>query len=155
MSAPASVGLLLARLALAAVFGLAGVVKLSDPQAFAFSVKAFKILPDHLATLAVFVFPWLEVLCAALLVLGVWTRSAALVSALQLAAFIGAIASVLARGLSVECGCFGKYDLFCSGPLGMCNIAQNAGFLAVALVLVVFGGGRFAAVRDDARRAGA
>lgn len=140
--------LLLARVVVAAVMVLAGIVKISDPQQFAFSVKAFKILPDHLAVLATFVFPWLEVLCGVLMLLGLWTRAAALVAALQLAAFIGAILSVLARDMSVTCGCFGKYDLVCSGPLGWCNVAQNAVLLALALLVVARGAGRLAVTRD-------
>lgn len=147
-SMPASAVLLVLRLALGGVFLLAGFVKLSDPQSFAFSVKAFKILPDHLAVLATFVFPWLEALCGVLLVAGIWTRAAAVVGVLQLAAFIAGIISVLARGLSVSCGCFGKYDLLCSGPLSMCNVGQNTGLLLTGVVLVMFGSGRFAAARD-------
>jgi uncharacterized membrane protein YphA (DoxX/SURF4 family) len=140
--------LLVARVALAGVFLLAGFVKLSDPQSFAFSVKAFKILPDHLAILATFVFPWLEAICGVLLLLGIWTRPAAIVASLQLAAFIAGIISVLARGLNVSCGCFGKFDLLCSGPLSICNVGQNSLFLLLAIVLVAFGSGRIAVARD-------
>lgn len=147
-STPASVLLLVLRIALGGVFLLAGFVKLSDPQSFAFSVKAFKILPDHLAILATFVFPWLEAICGVLLIAGIWTRAAAVVGVLQLIAFIAGIISVLARGLSVSCGCFGKYDLLCSGPLSLCNVGQNTGLLLIGVVLAVFGSGRFALARD-------
>ncbi len=41
----------------------------------------------------------------------------------------------------------GEYDLFCSGPLGWCNVKQNAGFLALALLIFVLGPGRFALAR--------
>lgn len=132
---------LIARLALAGVFALAAGVKLTDPQTFAFSVKAFEILPDHLAILTTFVLPWLEAICAVLLLLGLWSRAAALILALQLVVFIAAIVSVLARGMSVKCGCFGKIDLFCSGPLGTCNIAQNFVLLGLALVVLALGPG--------------
>jgi uncharacterized membrane protein YphA (DoxX/SURF4 family) len=133
--------LLLARLGLAAVFGFAAYAKLSDPQSFADSIKAFKVLPDHLTILATFTIPWAEALGAALLFLGLWTRPAALVLSLQLAVFIAGILSVLIRHLDVTCGCFGEYDLLCSGPLGWCNIAQNALLLAGSLLILFRGPG--------------
>lgn len=135
---------LIARLALAGVFGLAAGVKLYEPQTFAFSVKAFEILPDHLVVLTTFVLPWLEAICAVLLLVGLWARAAALLLSLQLVVFIGAISSVLARGMSVECGCFGKIDVFCSGPLGACNIAQNLVLLGLALLVLALGPGLLA-----------
>lgn len=141
---------LLARLALAGLFALAAGVKLSDPQSFAFSVKAFEILPDHIAVLATFVIPWLEALCALLLLLGLWARPAALLLSGQLLVFIAGIASVLWRGMSVKCGCFGKLDPFCSGPLGWCNIVQNVVLLALALLVLAVGAGYLSI--DRARR---
>jgi putative oxidoreductase len=138
---------LAARVALGGMFAFAAYNKLANPQEFAFSVKAFKILPDHLAVLATFVLPWLEMICGVLLIGGVWTRAAALVGVGQLALFIGGIISVLERGLNVKCGCFGKYDLFCSGPLGWCNVGQNAMFVAIGLVILATGPGRLALSR--------
>jgi uncharacterized membrane protein YphA (DoxX/SURF4 family) len=170
--------LLVLRAALGALFLVAAYVKLSDPQGFSESVKAFKILPDHLAQLATFVVPWTEAVCGVCLVLGLWTRSAAGVVTALLLVFIAGIVSVLWRGLSVHCGCFGKLQPFCSGPLGACNILQNAVMALVGFTLLAWGGGlmsldrrtvrvlmvpaRAEAVRDatavgapvDARRAG-
>lgn len=134
---------LIARLGLGGMMVFAAYNKLSNPQEFAFSVKAFKILPDHLAILATFVFPWMELICGTLLIAGLWTRAAALVSVGQLLTFIAAIVSVITRDLNVKCGCFGKYDLFCSGPLGWCNVIQNSGFVLVGLVILATGPRRF------------
>lgn len=142
---------LLARLVLAGLFALAAWAKLGDAQSFAFSVKAFEVLPDHLAVLATFVIPWLEALCAALLLLGLWARPAALLLSGQLLVFIAGIGSVLWRGMSVTCGCFGKLDPFCSGPLGWCNIAQNAVLLTLSLLVLAAGPGYLAADRRPRR----
>ncbi len=142
-----SVLALLARLFLGGVMAFAAYNKLNDPQAFAFSVKAFKILPDHLAILATFVVPWLEAICGAMLILGVWTRAAAFMSILQLGAFIAGIWSVLDRGLNVTCGCFGKYELFCTGPLGTCNMIQNASLAGVGVLILLTGPGRLSLCR--------
>ncbi|GMV26323.1 MAG: hypothetical protein AMXMBFR58_23540 [Phycisphaerae bacterium] len=133
--------LLVLRVALGALFLLAAYVKLSDPQGFSESVRAFKILPDHLAQLATFAVPWTEGVCGVCLVVGLWTRSAAGVVTALLLVFIAGIASVLWRGLSVHCGCFGKLQPFCSGPLGACNILQNAVMALVGFALMAWGGG--------------
>ena len=47
------------------------------------------------------------ILLAILLLVGLFTRWAALVSGLLMAAFIAGIASVWIRGYSIDCGCFG------------------------------------------------
>jgi uncharacterized membrane protein YphA (DoxX/SURF4 family) len=81
--------------------------------------------------------PVLEVVVGAALVLGLLTRGAALVSAVLFAMFVVGIASVWARGISIECGCFGgggaKAGAASSYPL---EIARDAGLLAVSAFLV-------------------
>lgn len=133
--------LMVLRLFLGGMFMFAAGVKLSDPQGFSESVKAFRILPDHLAQFSTFAVPWIEMLAGAALIIGLWSRAAALVIAGMLAVFIAGIASVLARGLSVSCGCFGKLQPFCTGPLGACNIIQNSVLLVIGLIVTSWGGG--------------
>ncbi|MCC6429059.1 MAG: DoxX family membrane protein [Phycisphaerales bacterium] len=147
--------LLVLRLVLGGLFVFAAYVKLTGPLDFSDSVKAFKILPDHLAQLATFAVPWTEMVCGLALIVGCWTRSAALLVSVLLAVFIAGIISVLWRGLTVNCGCFGKLQPFCTGPLGWCNIGQNAGMLGMGLVLAVFGGGLLSVDRALAGRGGA
>lgn len=139
--------LLALRLGLAGLFFLAAWVKLRTPIDFSDSVKAFKILPDHLAQVATFAVPWVELVCAACLAVGFWARASAGVLFSLLLVFIGGIASVLWRGLSVNCGCFGKLQPFCTGPLGACNIVQNAVMAAGALAVMAWGAGLLSADR--------
>ena len=54
-----------------------------------------------------YLLPALEVVIGLALVLGVMTRGAALISGLLFVAFIIGIASVWARGIEIDCGCFG------------------------------------------------
>ena len=54
-----------------------------------------------------YLLPALEVVVGLALVLGVLTRGAAAISALLFVAFIIGIASVWARGMEIDCGCFG------------------------------------------------
>lgn len=142
-SAAAGFALVVLRLLLAALFAYAAALKLQNPQAFAFSVKAFDILPDHLATLATFAVPWTEVVIAACLILGFWTRAAAALLGVVLVVFIVGIVSVLNRGLSVKCGCFGDAAKgICGDTLGWCNVVQNSMLLCMTLAVVLGGHGR-------------
>lgn len=138
--------LLVSRLLTAGLFLWAASVKLAEPRDFLFSIKGFKILPETHAMLEAFAFmvPWTEAVCAVALIAGFWARSAAIVIVGMLVVFIGAILSVLIRGMSVECGCFGDFSLLCSsGEIGWCNIGQNTLLLAIALPVMIWGPGLF------------
>lgn len=143
--------LVVLRLLLAALFAYAAVLKLKNPQAFAYSVKAFDILPDHLAQLATFAVPWTEIVIAACLIVGFWTRAAAALLVVVLVVFIVAIVSVLTRGLSVSCGCFGEAAKgICGDKLGWCNVVQNSVLLALSMTVAVGGPGRLCVDRQAA-----
>ncbi len=109
---------------------------LSGPQSFASSVLAFKTgLPDVLVRAAVSCTPWIELVAGLALIFGVWRRAAAGIIGALLVVFIGLIVSVLARKMSVDCGCFGDLSPFCEKAIGSCNIVQNAVLLVIAAYL--------------------
>lgn len=136
------------RLVVGGLFVMAGFLKISNPQEFANSIKAFKIVDPESSALAeqfvirsAFVLPWLEITLGLLLILGLKTRSAALVLAGMIGVFMAAIWSVIDRGLNVTCGCFGEYERPCTGAIGACHMWRNGGLLSAALVLLIFGAG--------------
>jgi uncharacterized membrane protein YphA (DoxX/SURF4 family) len=146
-----ALGLLAARLIVAAIFGWAAVIKLGNIQSFGDAVKGFKVFgqkgyygprTDHLNILVTYAVPWVEILCAALLILGLWTRAAGVLLWLLTSAFIIAIMSVLYRQIDVKCGCFGDGYLLCPGAMSPCHVFQNGIILAIVLVCVFAGGGR-------------
>lgn len=98
---------LLARLVLGGVLLAAGGLKVLKPTESANAVAAYKLLPTNLAHLAGYALPWLEVALALLLIVGFMVRPAAVVSGLIMFVFAAAIASVWARGMLIDCGCFG------------------------------------------------
>ena len=98
---------LLARLLLGGVLLVAGGLKVSKPTDSANAVAAYKLLPTNLAHLIGYALPWLEVAIALLLIIGIMVRPAAIAGGLIMVIFIGAIASAWARGLIIDCGCFG------------------------------------------------
>jgi uncharacterized membrane protein YphA (DoxX/SURF4 family) len=99
---------LLARLALGGVMLVAGLLKVTKPEVSARAVQAYQILPFDVATYVGYGLPVLEVVLGTLLVLGLFTRAGAAVSGVLLVAFIIGIASAWARGLNIDCGCFGE-----------------------------------------------
>jgi len=94
------------QIALGAVFVASAIPKLVDPPAFAHMIYNYRLLPGTLVNALALVMPWIELLVGVLLVLGAWRREAALVAALLLVVFLGAIGWNLLRGHAIDCGCF-------------------------------------------------
>ena len=97
----------LARVVVGAVWVVAGVLKLPDPNANVRAVRAYQLLPESVVPVVGHGLPILEILVGVCLLLGLLTRVAAVVSVVLLLAFLTGISSAWARGLSIDCGCFG------------------------------------------------
>lgn len=95
------------RLVLGGVLLVAGALKVTNLGASALAVRAYQLLPYDLAGYVGYALPIIEIVIGLLLVLGLFTRISALLGALLMLAFVIGIASAWARGLSIDCGCFG------------------------------------------------
>jgi uncharacterized membrane protein YphA (DoxX/SURF4 family) len=89
------------------IFLVSGLAKLADPVRFLLTLREFQLLPGMLESFLVVYLPWLEFLLGLCVVLGVLHRTSALLIAGLNGFFIVAIGSVMARGIVVDCGCFG------------------------------------------------
>lgn len=98
---------LLARLVLGIVLIVAGGLKVGNPRGSARAVQAYEVMPFDIAGYVGYALPWIEVIVGALLVLGLFTRVTGLIAALLMGAFVVGIAQAWARGLTIDCGCFG------------------------------------------------
>jgi len=96
-----------ARLVLAVVWTWAGWAKIADPDAATRAVRAYEIFPEFLVKPIAWGLPFVELGLALLLLIGLACRPAAWVSAVLFVGFIVMIGSAWARGLSIDCGCFG------------------------------------------------
>lgn len=132
-----------ARIGLAVVLGWAGWVKVTQPPALQkLAVDAYQLLPDGMIGPVGIGLPILEVVLAALLVAGFATRFGAALAGLLMIVFIAGIASAWARGLKIDCGCFGGGGQVADPPyLG--EIMRDVGFLALAGWIAVRPRGRF------------
>ena len=113
------------------LFGWAALAKLADVSAFALQVHNFRLLPMATENLVAMLLPWVELVAALALVLGVRPRAGAWVAGLLLLVFTLGVASAMARGLDFECGCFGKAS---ATKVGWGKLAQNVGMLLLAWI---------------------
>ena len=98
---------LLFRLVVGGIFLVSGLAKIADPVRFLLTLREFQLLPGALESFLAVYLPWLEFLLGLCVVLGVLHRTASLMIAGLNGFFIVAIGSVMARGIVVDCGCFG------------------------------------------------
>ena len=128
----------LARLGLAAVFLISGVLKAVDPDATYVAVRAYDVLPRAGVALVAGVLPWLEIALGLLLLAGVATRAAAAVGAGLMLVFIAGVTQAWARGLSIDCGCFGGGGAVAPDQTAYGReLLRDAGFLLMGAWLVV------------------
>ena len=123
------------RVLLATIFIYAAAGKLLKPSEFADSVAGFRILPIWAVNFFAIVLPWVELVCGISLIAGVLARNSGLLLAGLNLVFIAAAASAMARGLSIECGCF---TLSHKGDtVGWSLIARDVGFLLLCLPIMM------------------
>lgn len=96
----------LCRILLGGTFVYAGLVKSGDVTAFAGEIANYQILPYAWNYLLAAILPSVEFLAGAFLLANRKVRPAALLLGGLNLVFIAVLASVLWRGLDIDCGCF-------------------------------------------------
>ena len=135
---------LLARLILGGVLLAAGGLKIGNLQKSAMSVRAYELLPTDLANFFGYVLPWIEIGMGLLLIVGAVVSVMGLLGALIMLAFVVAIAQAWARGLSIDCGCFGGGGEIDPGETKyLSTILRDLGFFLLGVYLYYFPKGRF------------
>lgn len=135
-----------ARVVLAGVWLWAGAAKLGDPAASLRAVRAYRLFPEWLVHVIGYGLPFVEITLGVLLLVGIATRLSAIVSAVLLALFIAGIGSAAARGLRIECGCFGGGGTIKSGNTTYTlEILRDIGLLLLSVGLSVWPASRVSA----------
>jgi uncharacterized membrane protein YphA (DoxX/SURF4 family) len=124
--------IVLIRIALSAVFAVAGVTKVLDPRGTREAMKNFRS-PEALAPVLSFVLPIAELAIAVGLLVDRTTGVSALAALLVLGLFIVAISVNLARGRTHDCHCFGQLY---SRPLGWSTLMRNLIFALAAVIVL-------------------
>jgi uncharacterized membrane protein YphA (DoxX/SURF4 family) len=136
---------LVARLIVGVVELLAGLSKFSDPAGNVRAVRAYRILPESIVPTVGHALPTIEIVIGSLLILGLFTRAMGIVSGLFFLAFIIGISSAWARGLEINCGCFGNGSVPADPQRQYAiDIARDIGLLLCSVWLVIWPRTRFA-----------
>ena len=126
------------RLGLAAVFLVSGALKAVDPAQTRIAVRAYELLPSGLVGPVATALPLVELALGTLLLVGAFIRWVALASAVLLLVLMSAVAQAWARGLSIDCGCFGGGGQVAKGSTHYPQeLARDVGTLLLALWLLV------------------
>jgi uncharacterized membrane protein YphA (DoxX/SURF4 family) len=119
------------RLLPAALLLWAGLTKVFDRQGSILAVDAYDVLPGDVVRFVALVLPLVEIAVAMLLILGLFVRFAGVATALLAAVFIAGLTQAKARGLEIDCGCFGGggpgtgvtwWDIMRDVPIVLCGL---------------------------------
>lgn len=127
--------LLSIRIFLGFIFVFAAITKVTDPTVFSQSIYNYKLMPDFTINFLAIAFPWIELVAGILLIFGVAVKENSAILSSLLFVFIIAIIISVARGLDIDCGCFGTVD---GAKVGLVKILENVGLLILGTILIKF-----------------
>ena len=126
--------ILIARLILGIVFIYASVDKIANPSEFAKAIGNYHVVPFGLENLIALVLPWLELFAGICLIAGIMIDGATIMVTIMNIVFIFAISQALARGISIECGCFSVSSQG-GENIGLQTILRDIGYLFLAAII--------------------
>ena len=136
---------LISRLTLGGVLTVAGYLKFDELDKSQMAVRAYEMLPVPLANFIGIVLPFAEIVMGLLLIVGAGTRLMGLLSALLMLTFVIGISQAWARGLSIDCGCFGGGGQVAPGEANyLTPLLRDAGLAALGIYLYLYPRSKFA-----------
>ena len=123
------------RLGAAGIWLAAGIAKLTELEHFRTQVAAYDLLPSSLVSPFAYALPFVEVFLGLYLALGLLTRAAAIASCVLMLLFVAALSQAWARGLVLDCGCFGG---IARERVGGGAVARDTALGIPGLVLAIF-----------------
>lgn len=127
--------LFLFRILLSFIFIYSGVEKITDPAGFSLSISNYKLLPDFLVNISAIILPWIEFISGILLLFGISVKENSFILTALLGIFIVAVSISLARGLNIDCGCFGTAS---GQKVGLQKIIENILLFFIGILLIIF-----------------
>lgn len=137
-----SLATLVSRVVLGGVFLVAGATKVPNPGSLAASIRSYELgLPEWFVSVSAHALPYLEVMLGLYLLAGLFTRASAWATNALTMLFFLALLQGAARGLEIDCGCFGSSAGETSNL--WLAAARDVGLLALGLHLALAPTGRF------------
>ena len=130
----AVVGLLLLRLIMCLVFGLAGITKLVDTPGTRQTLRYFFGVPTGLVAPFGLLLPLIELVTAVLLAIGDLAWWGALAAFVLLSVFTVAIVTNIVRGRRPNCRCFGAWS---AKPISGKTVVRNVVLALIALLFIL------------------
>lgn len=122
------------RLGLSGVYLFAAIPKILEPWDFARSIWNYRILPLPLIPPIALWLPALEAIAACAILTGLLYRGGLVCTIGLSLAFAAGIASAMARGLDIDCGCFGNAA---SSSANFEHLLLNAALAAAGVILLL------------------
>lgn len=120
-------------LVVSGVFAFASIPKIADGDGFAADIANYRLFPDPLIPWLALGLPCLELVTSVCLLVPRLQRGAAVIALLMLVGFSLGIGQALARGIDIECGCFGEAM---RAQAGGWALARNALFMAMTAAVL-------------------
>lgn len=125
------IAVLVLRVALGIIFLYAAWTKISRPwELFAMGIDSYQVLPLKWVELVARTLPWIEAAIGVLLIAGIFLRTAAVATTLLLAVFFGLMVRAYAKGMQINCGCFGAGEV-----ISWKTLLRDGSMLGAALAL--------------------
>ncbi|MEJ2221655.1 MAG: MauE/DoxX family redox-associated membrane protein [Desulfobacterales bacterium] len=132
---------LAARWILGLTFIYASYHKIITPEDFAKIVYGYDLFPGIFINLIAIVLPFLELIAGFSLIIGLYPRSAAVITNALLLAFITVLAINMFRGHEFECGCFSAVQNGYSSSSGV-MLLRDIIYFILGIQINFFGGMR-------------
>jgi len=123
---------LIFRIILGSIFLVAATAKISDLSGFAKEIGNYQIVPDLLRNIMAITIPWIELVCAIFLIVGIRMKSSATILGVLIIIFNIAIFIALLKGLNINCGC---HTQVMAEKVGWQKILENTGLLLISIFL--------------------
>jgi uncharacterized membrane protein YphA (DoxX/SURF4 family) len=144
---------LVARLILGGVLFAAGYLKVGTPDKSQMAVRAYEMLPIPLANFLGLILPPIEIVNRSTFNFGALTRVMAALGGFTMFVFIIAIAQAWARGLNIDCGCFGGGGAVAPGETKyLQEILRDIGLVFLAAYLIRYPLTKFSLDKNQNRK---
>ncbi len=128
------------RLLAAGIWLAAGAAKVGELQHFHDQVAKYDVLPHALVTPFAYALPFVELGIGIYLAIGLLVRPTAALATVLMVVFIAAQAQAWARGLVLDCGCFGSIS---AQQVGLWTVLRDAALGVPSLLMLLWPARRF------------
>lgn len=122
------------RLYIGGLFVYAAMYKINYVAEFSATIASYRLVPYWAVNGLSIIMPWTEIICGALLILGIRVKSSAAIISAMLTAFTIAIVINLFRDSPISCGCFHTIE----DPISWWTVLRDLSWIAMTMHVYFF-----------------